>query len=226
MTACERFENEGLTRFVAGEPLEAHFEECADCRAARASYQAVASALHQAKDAYTPPGDWEAKVWARIQRAQGPRRWPALLGIAAAAAALAVFFVTPGGGAESLTLAANLESGSGPVFRGAPSRGGDVRSAVPGDVLHLVLKVPRGKKGDVRVYRDAKLVFQCSQSPDCVAGKDTLEARVPLERAGSYRTVSIAADKELPEATGDLDTDYAAARRSGRAEESVATEVR
>ncbi len=230
MTACDRFESEGLARFVAGQPLEPHFETCADCRAARASYQSVASALQQARDAYAPSGNWEAKVWARIQRGEGARqrpRWAALLGVAATVAALAVFFVSSVGGPDALVLSTNqVERGTGLMVRGGASRGGDVQSAAPGDVLHLVVKVPRGKLGELRVYRGTnELVFQCAKSSACIRSKDGLEARVPMDRAGSYRTVIIAADKELPVASGNLDADYAAAMRSGTAKESAPIEV-
>jgi hypothetical protein len=230
MTACDRFESEGLARFVAGQPLDAHFESCADCRAARASYQAVALALEQAREAYVPPGDWEAKVWAKIQRREGARqrpRWPALLGFGATAAAAAVFFVTSAGGPAALVLATNqVERGSALVVRGGASSGGDVQSAAPGNVLHLVVKVPRGKVGDLRVYRGTnELVFQCATSPACIRSKDGLEARVRLDRAGTYRTIIIAADKELPAASGNLDGDNAAAMRSGTANESAPIEV-
>jgi hypothetical protein len=228
MTSCDRFESEGLARFVAGQLLEPHFETCADCRAARASYEAVALALQQAREAYEPPGDWEAKVWARIQSGRAPQRsrWAVLLGVAATAAALAVFFVSSVGGTDALTLSTNFERGSGLVVRGGASRGGDVQSAAPGDVLHLLVKVPRGKVGDLRVYRGTnELVFQCAKSPACIHSKDGLEARVTLDRAGTYRAVIVAADKELPAVSGSLDADYAAALRSGPAKESAPIEV-
>ncbi len=226
MTPCERFENEGLVHFVAGEPLDPHFETCSDCRSALASYQALTSALAQARERYAPPGDWEARVWARIQRGEGARRRPLafVLGLGVTAAALAfLLFNTSIRGPEALALAVHVERGSGAAVRGGASGG---QSAAPGDVLHLLAKVPRGKVGDVRVYRGSnELVFQCATSPNCRHSQDALEARVTLERAGTYRTIAIAADKELPAATGSLDADYAAARRSGSAEESPPLEV-
>ncbi len=230
MTACDRFESEGLARFVAGQPLGPHFESCADCHAARASYQAVASALHEAREAYAPSGNWEAKVWARIQRGEGARhrpRWAALLGAAATVAAAGIFLLTSASGPQALAFSTNqVERGSSPVVRGGASGVGDVQSAAPGDVLHLVVRVPRGKLGDLRVYRGTdELVFQCARSPGCIRSRDGLEARVPLERAGTYRTIIIAADKELPAASGSLDADYAAAMRSGTAQESAPVEV-
>jgi hypothetical protein len=229
MNACERFETEGLARFVAGLPLDPHFEACTECRSAQGRYQAVASALHQAKDAYSPKGNWEAKVWAAIQRGEGARRRSGLgvlLGLGASLAALALFFVTSAGGPGVLALTTNrIERVTAVVIRG-PSAGGDVQSAAPGDVLHLVVTVPHGKLGDVRVYRGAdELVFQCVKSAACLKSKEGLEARVTLERAGIYRTVIIAADKALPLATGSLDADYAAAMRAGSAQESAPIEV-
>jgi hypothetical protein len=228
MTSCHRFESEGLSRFVAGEPLDTHAQSCPDCQAALTSYQKVAEALRQAKDAYAPSGDWEAKVWARIanQRAARPRaRW-ALLGLGAAFAALTLFFVSSVGGPDALALTSQVERNAGPRVRGEAGRPEAVVSAAPGDVLHLVAKVPRGKLGDLRVYRGtSELVFQCAKSPACVHSRDGLEARVTLERAGTYRMLLMAADKELPAATSDLDTDYAAALRSGTAKESAPIEV-
>jgi hypothetical protein len=228
MTSCHRFESEGLPRFVAGEPLDAHAEGCPDCQAALASYRKVAAALRGAKDAYVPPGDWEAKVWSRIASAQAPRssaRWVAFLGLGTALATLAVFFVTSVGGPDALGLTLQVERGTGPRVRGRAGRPGEV-SAAPGDVLYLVAKVPRGKLGELRVYRGTnELVFQCTKSPACVRTKDGLEARVTLKQVGSYRTLLIAADKELPAASGDLDADYAAAMRSGKATESPPVDV-
>jgi len=225
MTSCERFENEGLVRFVAGEPLDPHFEACEDCRTARASYEALSLALAQARQRYVPPGNWEAQVWARIRRGEGARQrpWALVFGLGAAAAALAVFFSTSMRGPEALALAVQVERGTGLVVRGGASRG---ESAAPGDILHLVAKVPHGKVGDVRVYRGSdELVFQCATSRACSHSKDGLEARVRLDRAGTYRTIAIAVDKELPAATGRLDEDYAAARRAGSAQESPPLEV-
>jgi len=227
VTACDRFESEGLARFVAGQTLDAHFENCPDCRAARASYQAVALALQQAREAYAPAGNWEAKVWARIQRRQRARPWP-FFGFAATIAALALFFVSSMAGPDALSLSTTLveRGSSAPVVRGGASRGGDVRSGVPGAVLFMGVKVPRGKQGEIRVYRGPnELVFQCAKSPACIRVKDGLEAHVTLDRPGIYRAVGIAADTQLPATTGSLDADYAAARRSGTATESAPFEI-
>ncbi len=227
MTACDRFDSEGLARFVAGEPLDAHGESCPECRNRLASYQALATALGQAREMYSPPGNWEAQVWARIQRgkATSQRRWAPFVGLAAAAAAAAVLFLTSSfGGPESLVLSTDFEGTSGATVRGGPSHGGNVQSAPPGAVWHVLAKVPRGKVGDLRVYRGEELVFQCAAAT-CIHSKDTLEARVTLDRAGTYRAVAIAADVEVPAATGNLDADYAAAIRAGKATESAPVEV-
>jgi hypothetical protein len=226
MTSCQRFELEGLPRFVAGEPLDGHFESCADCRSARASYQSLVHALELARKAYTPPGNWEARVWARIARAPARPQWTLWVGWAtgtAVAAAAAVLVVQSAGGPSSLELATQLEVGNGPVVRGTPSVGTAV-SAVPGAVWRLTVTVPRGKVGDLRVYRgNDDLVFQCANNP-CKHTGDGLEARVTLDKAGTYRTIGIAAD-QLPAATGNLDADYAAARRAGQAKVSAPIEV-
>ena len=221
MTTCDRFESEGLVRFVAGEPLDSHAQGCTDCQAALESYKKVAAALQQAGDAYSPAGDWEPKVWAKVAtaRAARPRTpWAVVLGIGATVAALGVLFLNFAGGPDSLSLTTQtLEHGAGAMVRG---------TAAPGDVLHLVAQVPRGKLGDLRVYRGTgELVFQCATSPLCIRSRDRLEAKVTLDRAGIYRVLLIGADKVLPVATGSVDADYAAAIRSGGAQESPPIEV-
>jgi hypothetical protein len=229
MTSCQRFEGEGLNRFVAGEPLDAHVEGCPDCQAALAGYQKVAAALRQANDVYVPPGDWEAKVWSRLAKQKAPRpglRWAALVGLGATFAALAAFFVSSGLGPDALSLTSQVERGSGPLVRGGAVKPGEVQSAAPGDVLHLVAAVPRGKLGDLRVYRGTnELVFQCAKSAACIHSKDGLEARVTLDRVGTYRILLLAADKALPPASGGLDADYAEALRAGAATESPPIDV-
>lgn len=221
MTTCDRFEFEGLVRFVAGEPLDAHLQSCADCQAALTSYKKVTAALRQAEDAHSPPGDWEAKVWSKISSAQAARPrtpWAVVLGLGTTLAALGVLFLNFAGGPDSLALTTQtLERGPGAVVRGI---------AAPGDVLHLVAQVPRGKLGDLRVYRGpGELVFQCTTSPVCIRSRDHLEAKVALNRAGTYRVLLVGADKVLPAATGSVDADYAAAIRSGEAQESAPIEV-
>ncbi len=229
MRTCDRFENEGLVRLVAGEPLDAHVEACSDCRAARANYEALASALGKAREAHEVPGAWEAQVWARIARQESvrPRSWTLFAGVGAAIATLAVLFISSAGGPQVLELATvEVERGSGAVVRGATSPSGEVKNAAPGDVLHLVAKVPRGKVGDLRVYRGAdELVFQCATSSACIRTRDTLEARVSFERAGTYHVLALAADKALPKTTGNLDTDHAAGIRAGSTSESPPIDV-
>jgi len=222
MTTCNRFETEGLERFVAGEPLDPHFESCADCRSARTSYLAVVRTLGEAGRMYTPPGDWEARVFARIQRRRPVRR-RLLLGLAAVlpVAAVAVVVLRSAGGVQALDLEVRVSRGGGPAVRGG---GGDL-SAAPGDVLHLVAKVPRGKRGDLRLYRGDALVFQCLGSPRCTVTGEGLSADVALDKAGTYRSLSLAAEHEVPPATGNLDADYAAALRAGEARQSSPIEV-
>jgi hypothetical protein len=237
MSACDRFEAEGLARFVAGERLDPHFGTCPDCLQARTSYQAIVQTLGHARTAYAPSGDWETRVWARIRRngdpataarMAGPRwafvRWGAG---AVAVAAVAVLVVQSSGGPAALELTTTLGHGSGPAVRGAPSSGGPVLSAAPGDLLELSARIPRRNKvSDLRVYRgNDELVFQCSTSPACTRTRDGIEARVTLDKPGTYRTMVLVSENTLPPSTGNLDADYAAALRAGTAHESPPIEV-
>lgn len=225
VSRCDRFEVEGLARFAAGEPPDAHLETCQDCQAALASYKRLASAL--ALDAAAPPKGWEANVWAKLPAASPRQRvpWPILLGLGASLAALAVFFFRTGG-PETLGLTTQVERAQRVAVRASAPKAGEVQSAAPGDVLHLVAKVPRRKHSDLRVYRGAEeLVFQCATNTACIHSADGLEARVPLERLGSYRVLLLAADGALPAASGNLDADYAAGLHAGTATESSPIEV-
>jgi hypothetical protein len=234
MSVCDRFETEGLSHFLAGEPLDAHFQTCADCRAVQSSYQTIVAALGHARTAYAPPGAWEARVWAQIRNdeaghTQAAGRWAFLRwgAGAIAVAAVAVFVVQSSGGPSSLELATTLAHGDGPVVRGGPSVGGPVLSAPPGTVLELSAKIPRKNKvSDLRVYRGSnELIFQCATSPACSRSRDGIEAKVTLDKPGTYRTVVLVSEGVLPPATGDLDADYAAALRAGAARESPPIEV-
>src|SRR5262249_31966497 len=100
MTECHRFEEEGLAQLERGMPVEEHFTTCADCRAARATYERLGRALRSVGADVGPPAGWQERVGAAAaaddrSRSGGRRLWWVPVGMAAAAAAVAVALWSP-----------------------------------------------------------------------------------------------------------------------------------
>jgi anti-sigma factor RsiW len=107
MMDCKR-NREELSAYVDGElapaarsELESHIQACASCRAEVAAHDRLEEAFASLREV-TPPGDFEARFWARVAREReaaaepaGWRRWltwpRALAAAAVTAAAIALF---------------------------------------------------------------------------------------------------------------------------------------
>jgi anti-sigma factor RsiW len=106
---CKR-DREQLSAYIDGElapaaraELESHIQACASCRAEVAGHDRLAEAFASLREV-TPPGDFEARFWARVARekeaAAAPAgiwrwlTWPRALA-ASALAALAVLLLVP-----------------------------------------------------------------------------------------------------------------------------------
>ena len=210
---CDRFEREGLLHLEQGLPLDTHFDTCADCRAARAEHERLRAGLAGMAHAHTGRADWQARVWAGLERRQARRRrrwaWlvaPAALAAAGAAAAL-LLIGRPG--PEGPPLVFTIQR---PHQGAAPLRSDH---AQPGDTL-AVRAVVGGAHGELRLYRDDRaLVLRCSDEAPCTRDADLLLASVPLDERGRYQIVFLHADRPLPAPTGELDRDIADARAAG-----------
>ncbi|HEX3129291.1 MAG TPA: hypothetical protein VH394_18295 [Thermoanaerobaculia bacterium] len=212
MSACRRFEDEGLLRLEQGLPLDDHFSTCPDCLAERAAYERLRDAIATAGDGIEPPPGWQAGVWSAIEKRQAARRrWHGwwLLVPAAAAVLLAILLLRPPvRPVAQLALAVEIEAGAGPVRRGG--------EAHPGDRLRLRATIGEVSNAELRVYRnDRALVLRCSTGPPCRTGDGTLEADFVLPAIGSYQSLLVTSDRPLPEAGAGLDADVAAALAAG-----------
>ncbi|HEX5716689.1 MAG TPA: hypothetical protein VF179_11070, partial [Thermoanaerobaculia bacterium] len=131
-TRCDRFEAEALLLLEQGQPLDEHFSSCSDCLEARAAYDRLRGSLSSLGKEDQPPADWQARVWAQIERRKERRRrwapwWSVPVGITAMAA-LAVLFLIWIPGQRPASLLIEIEAGT-TVRRGT--------QAQPGDLLRL-----------------------------------------------------------------------------------------
>ncbi len=220
--ACERFETEGLLALERDEPLEPHFETCADCLEARAAYARLAEQLTETGRTWTPPADWEARVFARVaQTASAPRRsvWRWLMPALGLASAVVVGLVlTRSGPSGSASGAPVVELG---VERGTQQMRGDAPR--PGDTLVLKARVENGETAAVRVYRnDRTLVFACHDEPGCerTRGDEREEVlvRVPLAAPGEYRALVVVGFEgpAIDPPLAILDQEFERVRKLGR----------
>lgn len=210
---CDRWEREGLLAAERGELLDAHFETCPDCLAARTAHEAVIARLVQTGQGWQPPGDWEARVMARIAREQPARKfgwWYVLFpALVAAGLAFALFRpVSPVGPADD-TLALTLGVvDAQQVVRGENPKPGDALSlqVTAGHVTHIAL----------RVYRDDRtLIYACGEGRDCPRTGPNVAANVVMDAPGEYRTLVLGGPNPVPAPAGSLDADVARAREAG-----------
>jgi len=224
MSACRRFEDEGLLRLEQGLPLADHFAICADCLAERAFYERLRGDIAAAGEGIEPPAGWQAELWAAVEQRKAARRrlwgwW--LLVPAAAAVLIAVLLLRPSAPPPArLALAVEVETGTGTVRRGA--------EAHPGDRLHLRAATGEAGYAELRVYRNNRaLVLRCSSEPPCRRGQGTLEAELLLPAIGTYQTLLLTSDRPLPATDAGLDPDVAAALDAGaRATLGIEVEAR
>lgn len=145
---CDRFEREVLEQAEEGQALDEHFDTCPDCQQARRDYEQIGSALEQVGDAYSPPGDWEARVWAGIASGKAggrrgrwwtPYRLVATLLPVGGVAVLVVWLLA--GPSVAPLPGYTLRTGEGELLyrTGAPAEGEAPRLG-PGSRLELVLQ--------------------------------------------------------------------------------------
>lgn len=230
MSDCVRFEEEGLLALEAGGELDRHFDECPDCRAARAEYRRLGKAIAVASADEGPAKDWRERVWSEIRRPEPPSAWWrgwwsgrwrgwALVPVGLAAVVAAAVLLTPHP-ASAPELVARVEPGDGPVRRGTEAQPGDrlVLEAVTGGLANAELRV---------YFNERELVLHCSTEAPCERRGEKLRGELALAAIGTYQPVFLAAKDPLPEPGRGLDADTAAAMRSGAvAELPKAIEVR
>lgn len=207
---CQRFEVEGLPRFVAGEPPDDHDADCAACQRARGRYLRIVEGLRELPPQKAPHG-WQERVLAGLHSDSSPRSttrtWPLWAGLAVAAAVLLWRVTKPE--PAPLRLAVRQE-----VVAAAAGRRAD--SATIGDVVRVSVTGGAGDVREARLYRDTgELVARCPGHASCKSNGLDLELTVTLTAAGSYRTLAIVGRAPAPEPSGSLDEDARAAAAAG-----------
>ena len=210
MSPCTRFEEEGLLLIERGEPLDPHFNSCADCRTARAQYDRLKQAIGQLDDELQPSPDWQQRVVRMVEQSHTAQpdntRWWAG-GIALAASALLATWLLNANQSPTGDLTHELFE-SDVVYRGT--------TAKSGDRLRLNSLVKHARHSQLRLYRDDNvLVFACSDTPPCREDGERIIADATLSAFGRYQAVLVMSDEAIPLATGKLDGDVLAAREAG-----------
>jgi len=207
-TACDRFETEALLLLEQGQPLDDHFSSCPDCLEARASYDRLRGGLTSLGRHDEPRPDWQAAVWAEIdRRKERRRRWSPWWIAPVALAAMAALFLIWIPGQTPAGLRIEIEAGT-TIRRGT--------EAQPGDLLRLAATTGGARHSELRVYRnDTELVLRCSDEPPCSRRRGKLTASVVLDGVGRYQPLLIFSEKPLPDVASDLDADTDAALTAG-----------
>ncbi len=202
--SCERFEREGLLALERGETLDAHFDSCPDCVAARAAYESLEVALAGLHAEALPPTGWEARVWQRV--GERPARRVSWLGW---------WLAVPAMVAAGLVMVVLIQTRSvpDPVGVAVTVRAGEIlrrgSEAHPGDRLELEATLGRAAHAELRIYRDDRgPLLVCATEAPCERSGDRLRARFVLPSVGTYQVLLVASDSAPPPAaTGTLDGD-------------------
>jgi len=214
MSACDRFEREGLLLLEQGKPLGPHFDTCQDCRAAGRAYQALVSGIAAPGPPAEPTPAWRARVWERIEadRHAGWHRWLAggpirVLAPLAAIGVVVAAVVWLAGEPGEVSLRSTV------VAQGVGVRGED---AHPGDRLQLRAQTGGSMHAELRLYLNStRLVLSCGLAPPCRVSGDVIQADFVLESVGEYQAVLFVSEQPLPPPTGNLDEDAGAALDAG-----------
>jgi hypothetical protein len=213
VSACTRFEDEGLWRLERGEHLDDHYATCADCARAREAYDRLRQALGESGRSVEPGAGWQDRVRARLgERRRLSYSRPVIAAAALATAAALVVVLRPLVTTRLPTLApylgARVESNLGEVRRGL--------SAQEGDRLLLTGTIDGSRLAELRVYADdRRLVLRCSTEEPCRRVGARLDAAVVLRRRGTYQPVLLTADHALPAPADDFDRDMETALNAG-----------
>lgn len=189
------------------EPLDSHFEECADCRRAREVYDRLKQTLANLDEDQLPSVDWQQRVVDHCEPRGAKRRGWWFGGVAVAASlTLAVWTLSTWGPADGTLDLQLIDSGT--VYRGT--------TAKPGDSLTLNAVAKRADYTELRVYLDgSRLLFACDTAPPCRRDGSETTALATLSALGTYHAVLIVSREPIPSPSGNLDTDALAAREAG-----------
>lgn len=206
MTACHRFEKEGLDKWLSDEPLDAHFTSCEDCAEALREYRAMAGVLGNDNASARPAAGWEEAVLSTVQ--EPAVRRPPWLAIAASVSLLGLAFVLMRPQSVPSDFSVSVEQ-SDEVFRAG-------NEATLGDTLNVRWQ-GNARNADgfaIFVYRDGReLVGYCGADAEPCADGNAFS--VPMNLPGAYQPVVVVADQAVTAPTGNVDQDVLALYESG-----------
>jgi hypothetical protein len=215
MSACRRFEEEGLLRLEEGLPLDDHFRSCPDCSNARSAYDRLRRDI-ASLGPFDAPAGWDTRLRSRIARlssAGKPSPWWLAAGAATAATILAV-----------VVIPALLRMAAAPVLRqeilpaSEPAQRGQVASGapvLPGSRWLLTAETGGAPHAELRVYRNTDLIVQVTRASSGARADERLRALVLLDAIGRYQAALFTSRKPIPAPSGALDADFSTARAAG-----------
>jgi hypothetical protein len=230
MTRCEHYWREGVLLVERGRP-DPHRDDCLDCRREHEARGALVRALQQVGAGAGDPR-WQAKVWARIDRARAARTssrpvwlpWASAL----AAACVLVVFVRAGGllhreredGAAEVAVKVDIAPGEQLRAHRADHAADSSRSrsAAIGDHVRAWI-APRQ---EARLYRGEALLARCAaampMTPRCADVGVGVIVDQSLDLPGKYQLVIAPAEVLAAPASGEAaspDRDLAALTERG-----------
>lgn len=194
-----------------GEGLDAHVEQCEDCRARLRGYQQIAGLIAEGVTTHRAPPDWKQRTLARVRAApRTRRRRVTTLWLAAAVAGIALFLFfhrrTPLERPGTPELAMQIVHNGG--WRG---------EAHPGEELRARALLAGASHFEIRVYRGARdLLVRCPDAgpPVCLEPDRSLLVW-KLPSVGTYQVLLLVSQQPIAAPLGSLNADVAAATAAG-----------
>jgi len=196
-----------------GGALDAHVEQCEDCRARLSGYRQIAGLIATATTAHRAPADWKQRTLARVRAARRARRRRAamlsMMGAAATAAAIVVVVrlyppTDPERAGPRLTMAIVDPGG----WRG---------DAHPGEIVRARAEPAGEPSFEIRVYRGSRdLVVRCPDAgPPVCAEPDRSLLVWTVPSVATYQVVFLVSQRPIAAPRGTFNEDIAVAIAGG-----------
>ncbi len=199
---CNRFEKEAINLIENGQPLDSHFEDCADCVSAKQKYLRLIS-LIQEQSQLNPSEHWQDSVLQNIAKSKSKklfRRVSEKMAIAASVLVAGIITFNLYSPALQHQSSNNTSVLSVSIIPSDQQYRGDF--VKPGDVLSVSAIIDPKTESELRIYRNGKLVYSCdsSRQKKCAFGRNKVETSYPMNAVGEYQVMIV-----QPQSANDTD---------------------